>query len=148
MANEKNVTDKAKDFINNVEDSTSKFDSKEIESGKGMGILSYIFPPVPFFVEKNNKFVIYHAKQGMNLFIVAIVWAIVSAILTAVIKVNGTCGTYWGINIPCKVTPIWITIPVWIITALIGVLCILGILNVCKGKAKELPVINKIKIFK
>jgi len=154
MANEKNFQDKAKDFINNVEDSTKTFDKKDIESGKGMGILSYILPFIPFFAEKNNKFVVYHAKQGMNLLMLSIAYSIVYGVLSSVIKVKGDCGYgYWGdlaeaFGTTCKVTPWWVTVPLSIIGLGITLLAILGIVNVCKGKAKELPIVNKIKIFK
>ena len=154
MANEKNFQDKAKDFINNVEDSTNKFDKKDIEAGKGMGVLSYILPFIPFFVEKKNKFVVYHAKQGMNLLILSIAYGVIYGVLTSLIKVNGDCGYgYWGdlaewAGVTCKVTPWWVTVPLSIIGLGITILCIIGIVNVCKGKAKDLPIVNKIKIFK
>ena len=86
----------------------------------------------------------------MNLFIVAIAYAILNAILTSVIKVNGSCGTWLGYNIGnyCKVTPWWVTLPLTLIGLCITALCVVGIINVCNGKAKELPIVNKLKVFK
>lgn len=46
---EKNVGNKVKGLFNNLEDSTSNFEKKDIESGKAMGVLSYIIPLIPFF---------------------------------------------------------------------------------------------------
>ena len=141
-------------MFNNLEDSTSNFEKKDIESGKAMGVLSYIIPLIPFFAEKKNKFVVYHAKQGMNLLIVSIAYTILYVILTSVVKVNGDCGYgYLGdfaqsLGITCEVTPWWITWPLNIIGLGITILVIMGIVYVCQGKAKELPIINKIKIFK
>lgn len=85
-----------KNVFNDVKDDTKSFSEKEISDGKGMAILSYILPFIPFFAEKNNKYVRYHAKQGMNLLIIAIAYSIIYSILTSVIKVNGNCGYgYW-----------------------------------------------------
>jgi len=154
MANEKNIQGKAKDFMNNVEDSTKEFDKKDIESGKGMGILSYILPFIPFLAEKKNKFVVYHAKQGMNLLILAIAYSIIYSILTSIIKVEGDCGYgYWGdlaasVGVTCDVTPWWVTLPLSLIGLCFTILCVIGIINVCKGRARELPIVNKVKIFK
>ena len=150
MSKNKDFKKKAKDLMNDDKDDSKKFDKKEIEEGKGMAILAYIIPPIPYFVEKKNKYVKYHANNGMNLLLVAIAYSIVYAILTSVIRVNGSCGSWYGINIGnyCKVTPWWVTLPLGIIGLCISILCIIGIINVCNGKAKELPVVNKLKVFK
>lgn len=150
MNKEKDFKEKAKDLMNNVEDSTNKFTKKDIEDGKTMAILSYIIPLIPFFTEKNNKYVVYHAKQGMNLFVISIAYAIINSILTSVIKVKGSCGTFWGYDLGnyCKVTPWWVTLPLTIVGIAIGVLAIIGLINAINGKAKEIPLVNKVKIFK
>ena len=46
------------------------------------------------------------------------------------------------------VTPWFITYPFDVIGVLIAIISIIGIIYVCEGKAKELPLINKIKIIK
>lgn len=150
MSKEKNFKEKAKDLMNDVKDSTGDFTKKEIEEGKMMGILSYIIPLIPFFVEKKNKYAIYHAKQGMNLFVICLVYGVINSILTSLIKVNGSCGSVWGIDLGnyCKVTPWWVTYPLGIISIALGLLALLGLINAINGKAKELPLVNKVKIFK
>ena len=142
MSENKNLKDKAKGLLNDVKDESKSFDKKEIESGKGMAILSYILPFIPYFAEKDNKYVRYHAVQGMNLLIIAI--------LTSIIKVNGSCGSWYGYDLGnyCRITPWWITLPLSLIGLCITILCIIGIINVCNGKAKELPIVNKFKILK
>lgn len=151
---EKGVKDKAKDLLKDLKDESTKFDKKDKESGKVMAILSYIIPFVPYFVEKKNKYVRYHSVQGMNLLIIAIGYSIVYTFLTSIIKVKGNCGYgYWGdwaetFGAYCEVTPWWVTWPLGIVGLGITVLCIIGIVNVCNGKAKELPIVNKLKIFK
>ena len=106
-----------------------KFTKKDIEDGKLMGILAYlgILSLIPYLTEKNNKFVIYHAKLGLNLFIIEIIASVALSLLVFTI-----------ILIP--------VIPLIEIGFL--VLSIIGIVNVCNGEAKELPIIDKIKIIK
>lgn len=154
MNKDEDLKSKAKKILNDVKDDSKSFDKKDVENGKGMAILAYIFPFIPYFAEKNNKYVRYHAVQGMNLLIIAIAYSIIYSILTSIIKVKGNCGLgYWGdlaeaFGQYCKVTPWWVTVPLSIIGFAISILCIIGIINVCKGKAKELPIVNKVKVFK
>lgn len=148
MSKEKNFKDKAEDIINDVKDSTKDFSKKEISDGKGMAVLSYIIPIIPYFVEKKNKFAIYHAKQGMNLLMVCIAYGFVNAILSSLIKVNTSCGNFLGYNLDCKVTPWWVSLPLGLIGVVIGIIAIFGIVYAVGGKAKELPLVNKVKIFK
>ena len=133
-----------------TEDTTTNYDNKDIETNKAMAILAYI-PPltlIPYFSEKNSKFVKYHTTQGMNLLIFSLIYAIVSGTLRSLIKINRTC-ELWGYNYNCgTVTPWWLEWPLEIIGLGITVLCIIGIVYVCQGKAKELPVVNKFKFFK
>jgi uncharacterized membrane protein len=142
---EKNLNDQIKNIINDVNDSSESFDKEEIESGKGMGVLCYIIPFIPYFVEKKNKFVQYHAKQGMNLFIICVVYSIIYSILTSIIKVKRY--VYYG-AIEYNVTPWWVTFPLGLIGLGLTVIALMGIVYVLNGKAKELPIINKLKILK
>lgn len=118
----KKVEDKAKELYNNVKDSTKDFSKKDIEDGKLMGIFSYLglLALIPFFSEKNNKFVRFHAVQGMNLFIIEIIVGIVNFI------------PFIG----------------WLLDVAVAILSIIGIVNVINGEAKELPVVGSIKIIK
>lgn len=139
-----------------VKDETKNFDKKDIESGKGMAIISYLgfLSLIPYLSEKKNKYVRYHAVQGLNLFILEMIYSVVYGILTSVIKVKGSCGTgYYGsladaFGVTCKVTPWWITLPLGIIGLGFTALAIIGIVNACQDKAKELPIVNQIKIIK
>ena len=133
--NNNDFENKAKEILNNVKDDSNNFDKKDVESGKGMAILSYIgiLALIPYFSEKNNKYVIYHAKQGMNLFIIDIILGVAIGIISSIL----TWRLYWLSSI---------------IDSLLGLfmvaLSIIGIVNVCNGKAKELPIVNKFKIIK
>lgn len=108
------------------------FGKKELEDGKTMAILSYILPFIPYFAEKENKRVRFHAVQGMNLLIVAVALNIVTNILYSI------SWRLWGIVGTISM----------IVNLGITALCIIGIVNVCKEQAKELPIIDKIKIIK
>ncbi len=116
-------------------DSSNNFTKKEKEDGKLMGVLSYIIPLIPYFVEKENKFVRYHAIQGMNLLIISIIYGVAYSILSVFL--------------------VFIPIIGWIAIFLIGLLgfgilalCIMGIIDVCNGNARELPIVNKCQFIK
>lgn len=102
------------------------YSEKEKEDGKLMAILSYIsfLAFIPYFVEKNNKFVRYHAIQGVNL-------AIIELILYAIGMIP-----FLG----------WLLSSIGNIVMVI--LSIIGIINVCNGEAKELPIVGKFKFIK
>jgi uncharacterized membrane protein len=151
----KDIKDKASETFKKImdtEDSSRKFDKKDIESGKGMAILSYfgILALIPYFSEKKNEYVRYHARQGMDLFVVWIAYLVLYNILTSIIRVNGSCGAWFGYSIGnfCSVTPWWISWPLNIIGLCITVIALIGLINAINGKAKALPLLNKFKIFK
>ena len=125
-------------IFTDVKDETEKYDEKAIADGKAMSILSYIgfLVFIPFFAEKNNEFTKFNAKQGMNLLILEGI-AIVSLWILSLILM-------------------WIPFLGFILIGLLDigvyggcvVLSVIGIVNAAKGKAKELPIVNKYKIIK
>ena len=123
------------------------YTQKDKDENKGMAILSYILPFIPYFTKKDSKWVEYHSKQGMNLLIVGIAYSVIYGILTSVIKVT-TTDYMWGIPYTYTRTPVWLTLPLNLLSLGITILAIMGIVNVCKGVAKELPLVGKLKIFK
>lgn len=102
------------------------FSEKEKEDGKLMVILSYVgvLSLVPYLAEKDNKWVRYHAIQGVNLFIIEVILYII------------------------RVIPILGWIVGWLGSIVTLVISIIGIVNVCNGEAKELPIVGKIKFIK
>ncbi len=116
-------------LINNVKDETYLYDDNDIRSGKDMGVLCYIVPFIPYFLNKNNKFVRYHSINGMNLFIIAVFY-------------------YIFFNMVSKINMGIFQIILSIVWLMLLILSCIGISNVCSGKARGLPIINKIKIFK
>ena len=107
-----------------------QFTQEDIQNNKVMAVLSYfgILALIPFLAAKESPYAQFHAKQGLTLFIVEIVYSVLSVIL-AFIPVIGL-----------------------IVSGVLGlcvfVLAILGIVNAVQGQAKELPIIGMIKIFK
>lgn len=111
--------------LNNTADTTSEYSEEDITSNKAMGILAYlgILVLIPIFAAKESKFARFHANQGLVLVIVEVILSILSGI--------PFIGWIFGlVSIVCLV------------------FAILGIVNVCNGKAKELPIIGKFKLLK
>ena len=96
-----------------------------IEEGKVWAIIGYIgiLFLVPLLAKKDNKFAMYHAKQGLVLFIASIIVWVVAFVLMF-IPVLG-----WIIN--------------FILWILMFVLWLMGIINAATGKYSPLPIIGK-----
>ena len=82
---------------------------KEIEintNTKLIAILSYlgILSLIPYYCVKDDEFINYHAKEGMNLLLVWLIYYVLYNVLSQ-IKVNTSC--MYGL-IVCKVTPWYI----------------------------------------
>jgi len=140
---------KSVEKVLDTKDSTKDFTKKDIKENMAMGILAYLGVLVlaPYFGAKHSKFAQYHAKQGMNLFLLEIAYTILYSLLSLITVTKYQ--TVYGIKfVAGKITPWFITLPLGLIGLGIFALVVIGIINVCQGKAKELPVIGKIKIFK
>lgn len=135
---------KIKEMFTDLKDHTTECTQEEVNNGKLMSLLAYlgILALIPYFVEKENKYIRFHAIQGLNLFIV-------NMIASVAIMVVAFVATFLFI----------IPILGWILGGIlylvvcllpIGffVLQILGIVYALQGNAKELPVVNKLKFIK
>ena len=133
--------------LNDTADITGECDPQDIANNKIMAVLSYFGPLflIPWFAAPQSKFARFHAKQGKLLCIVAVAYSIISAIPCAVIKVDYKL---WGYSTGVKVTPGWLFTVLWLISIPICILAIIGIVNAVQGKAKELPILGKLKIGK
>jgi len=127
------LKEKTEDILKEAKTSKQKFDKKDIEENKAMAALAYIIAPVPYFVETKSKWVHYHAIQGMNLFIIFILLSLGVSIINSLIL--------WPFTF--VKTILRTTLYVFIV-----IFTIIGIVNVCNGEAKELPLINKFKFIK
>lgn len=110
--------------------------AKDIENGKVMAIIAYIIALIPYFAEKDNKFVRFHAIQGMNILIVCVAWSIVSNILLLIFGMIsiGLAGIFFIIfNL---------------VNLALAVLDILWLVYAAQGQMKKVPFIDKIQIIK
>lgn len=101
------------------------FDPSDIEANKGMGIIAYILFFVPLIAAKNSRFAMYHANQGLTLFLVFAV----SNVVLGILPVIG-----------------WILLP--FVNLALLILMVLGIVNAAQGQAKPLPVIGAYTLIK
>ena len=149
----KSFEEKAKETVNKImdtEDNTKDYEKRDIESNKMMAILAYFGPLcfIPYFTSKESKFAMYHARQGINLFIIEAVVAIISYFLVSIFEISKMCNV-GGLDYVCGVyTPIWVTIPVDFVQCVLGIITLIGLIYACQGKAKEVPILGKIKIVK
>ena len=136
--------DQIKSLFTDLKDSSAEYTKEEKDAGKAMAVLSYIgiLCLIPYFAEKNNRYVRYHAIQGLNLFII-------NLIATAVVTVISM------ISVVLFMIPIigWILGGVLLIVAFlvpIGsfALMIIGVVYAFQDQAKELPICNKVKFVK
>lgn len=101
-------------------------DPADVEQNKIMGILAYIIFFIPLLAARESKFAMYHANQGLVLFLAGIA----VSILGSIIPILG-----WFVILPLGMLAI-------------TVLAILGIVNAAKGQIKPLPIIGGISIIK
>lgn len=131
--------------LNNTADTTAEYSQTDIVSGKGMSVLAYlgILCLIPLFAAKANRFVQFHVRQGFTLMLAEAALYIVNLLAGAVFArrlygfVVGYAWPYYIFSISC-----------WIGMVLATVLAVIGIVNACRGRAKELPITGKIKILK
>lgn len=100
----------------------------EIDSGKVWAILGYIFPIICIvpFIQKDNRFALFHAKQQLVLIIVSVAISILVSVTTIIPF------------LPC------ITGPLAMLTMLFFL--IMGLVNSINGRMQPLPVIGKFAI--
>ena len=105
-------------------------------NNKAMGILAYIIFLIPLLAARDSKFARYHTNQGVILAILAVAYAVVYSVLSSLL---------FFISVPLA----------FAVTGILGILgwaflvfSIIGIVNVCKGECKPLPLIGKFQILK
>ena len=99
---------------------------------KAMCILSYfgILCLIPFFSKKEDQYIQFHAKQGLNLFLIEIIAGFALGFISGLT----------GLNFLMTIANL--------LSTLCLVLEIVGMVNACKGKMEPLPVVGGIKIIK
>lgn len=101
-------------------------------SSRGLAILSYfgLLALIPYLANKDNDpFVAFHAKQGLNLAIIELIFTVISTVIGSFI--GGIVSFVAGL-----------------VPTLFLVLQIVGFVYVLQGKMQELPIVSGIKIIK
>ena len=131
-----------------------KAKAKEIEQGKGMAILAYIIALIPFFAgDKKNKFIRFHAVQGMNILIIAVICSIAASIIMSILAgvMLGGCWNWLAVGRAGMCSPgLYSTISfiIWAPSMIVGVIDIIGLVHAAQGQEKEVPLLGKFKIIK
>ena len=99
----------------------------DVEKNKGLAIVAYFLFFVPLLAAKDSKFAMYHANQGLNLLLFALIGWVISFV-TAFILIGFLIGII-----------VWIAIIIFLI---------LGIINAAKGEMKPLPLIGGFELIK
>ena len=102
----------------------------EIQDGKTMAILAYIFFLIPLLAARDKKFAMFHTEQAIALWIAFIVIYIAAIILNIVVAQISS-------SLACVISIL--TFLPWLAYV---VLWIMGLINAVGGKVKELPVIG------
>lgn len=128
------------------------FDKKDIENNQRMAILAYVFAPVVYYskAKKKSKWLKFHSRQGMNLFMIELLYTLFSIILLDKITVLRECTYYlYGISFYCgEENPLYIKMIVLLIGILVLALLINGIVNVLNKKGDKLSLIGNLNLFK
>lgn len=113
-----------------MNDETEKFNQQDIDQTKGLAILSYlsILFLIPMLVNKDSEFTKFHVNQGLILFLLSLVVAAARVVLHFV--------------------PLFGNLISAVLSLLLFVLMILGIINAAQGRAKRLPVIGNMDLYK
>ena len=103
-----------------------------------MGVLAYIgiLCLIPLLAAKDSEFAQFHAKQGLNLFLLEVGVAVLSWVLGFMSIVGGLA--FLGL----------MTMAIWLVQIGFFVLSIIGIVNALNGKKEPLPIIGGIHIVK
>ncbi len=117
------------DQMGNTADYTCQMDPRDISENKIMAILAYLswLILIPIFAAPNSRFARFHINQALPLVIASFVLSILGGVMTFIL---------WPLGLLF-----------WLADIGICVLIILGIINAAQGRAKELPITGKIRIY-
>lgn len=106
-------------------------------NSKLMGVLAYlgILVLIPIFAAKDDKFARYHANQGATVCVLGIAGYIVNWVVSFILGM---------VNIGI-LSMVW-SLVYWAFGICLFILMVIGIVNVCKGVEKELPVVGKFNL--
>lgn len=127
-------------------DYSANYNAQDVQDNKVMALLSYIgiLFLVPKLARKESPYAQFHANQGGNLFIIGVIVNIIIWVISFVIGLGlGLTGS--GIF---SVLATIVGIISWVVGVVFLILMVLGIVYALQGKAKELPIVGKVKFLK
>jgi len=131
------------DVMGSASAEQSEESTRDAEDNKVMAIIAYLLFFIPLLVgaTKESDFVKFHTNQGSLVFLLfgalGVIYSILRRIFATFFLVKWTGLGIYGILMSFLGL-------IWLIPAM---LVILGIVNAATGKAKELPVIGRFRIF-
>ena len=114
-------------------------EEEKIKGEKFTACLSYLFwlTVIPMIYASESKLVKYHANQGLVLAIAESIFLAVTVIVSKIL---------WSYSMSMSLLVETIMIMVFIGT--FGVISLIGIINVIRGKEKPVPTFGRIRILK
>ena len=111
---------------------------EDIRQNKGMALLSYlgILVFIPILTSRHSPYVRFHANQGLLLFISSTLLQILTRFLH---KLADLSFLFFGFGLASKALNL--------LSLLFLLMAIWGVINVCSGQAKRLPLIGKIRLL-
>ena len=114
-------------------------ETEEIKGKKITACLAYLFwlTVIPMVYSSESKFIKYHANQGFVLAIVETIYLVITVIVSKIL---------WSVS---RSTSLLVeTTMLMVFVGVFGVLSLIGIFNVIRGKEKPIPTFGHIKLLK
>lgn len=139
-------------------DRTSEFDPKDISDNKAVCMLIYLIPSlgviIAFLSSSTSPYAGFHARQGIKILVLELIVVIISSLLSPLIlpSLLLSIGASGGLNTIAPlagmgVLIILIVIAVLVMYALIFIIRVISFFSICKGNAKEPPIIRSLKFL-
>ena len=140
-----NAVNKTKTFFFDTADETSMHDASDVQENKIFALISYLgyLFFIPMIVKPYSRYLRFHGNQGLTLCLYLIAVTIVNTVITSIIGIAG----YSGMGALIAVTIINSIIS-FILYGSFALLAGIGIYNAVKGRARELPLIGRIRILR
>ncbi|MGN0441102.1 MAG: zinc-ribbon domain-containing protein [Acutalibacteraceae bacterium] len=140
-----NAVNKTKTFFFDTADETSMQDASDVQENKIFALISYLgyLFFIPMIVKPYSRYLRFHGNQGLTLCLYLIAVTIVNTVITSIIGIAG----YSGMGALIAVTIINSIIS-FIFYGSFALLAGIGIYNAVKGRARELPLIGRIRILR
>ena len=114
-------------------------EQEDLKGKKFTACLSYLFwfAVIPMIYSTESKFIKYHANQGFVLATVETIFLVITVIVSKIL---------WSVS---RATSLLVeTTMLMVFVGVFGVLSLIGIFNVIRGKEKPIPTVGHIKLLK